>query len=235
VTILLYIGYNYVAGLFSQRDKLKQDLVLKQTEIKQLVNKNNQLVSVVTKVQKVSSDQLRRASDSIFKLKDKEARLQKEVTRLSVLNQAVKLKGTITASYKDTGKIDTADYSCEELQKIVDKAVITPSAFSYESDSISLTGTVMDKNTGVQINSLYMPNTMYERDIVKKSGFLGLGRKRETQLYNTNPLWSNDSAAVYTVDKSPNWWYRTGKPTAAAGIATAVTIIIMKSIINASK
>ena len=191
----------------------KMSIVLKKLEIVESSNVN--LVKQVQDIKSASASELRRVSDSIFKVVGKDYKNEKGVDRFAVTKESVDLHTPIVAEFKGAQVQPAGNDSCLKI----------PALFGYESDSISFDG-VIDTN-GVALTGLHIPNTMYARDVISKSGFLNLGRKSETQLYNTNSLWSNDSAAVYKVDKTPNWWYRWGKPTLiAAGSATLTGIIV---------
>lgn len=226
IMILLTIGY-------IRNDLLRHEaedalaLNLKLTNV--VPTTTGQLVQEV-KIDKASSAQLKALSDSVFNLRKDKQKLIKQINRLAITKQSVDLKAPIIAQYvsksdtDSTGIVINSD-NCDSLLK---HAVITPAPFTYESDSITLAGTVLKE--GVKIDLLHVPDTLYERDVKQKTGFLNLGRKNSAQIYHTNSMFSSDEAQVFTVNKTPNWWHRTGKPASAAVISAVITTAIVKAI-----
>lgn len=212
----------------SDKSALALDLSLKET--KRLQTVNGQLVQETSLMKARTSAQLKIASDSIFKLNKEEDKRIKEVTRLSKMLISVKLKEPITAGFVDTFHPDVESMSCDSLKAYAQNCVTLPKEFRYVSDTINFYGAVL--RNSIRLDGLVIPNTFYSRDVVKKSGFMNLKRSTATQIYNTNSMFSVDSAAVFYVDKTPSRWVRTGKPVAAASVATVITIIVMKAILS---
>jgi hypothetical protein len=224
--------YNSISGFIHVFHKQEKQLSLALKKVTTLETTNGQLVQEAKQYKVVSSDQIARASDSIFKLKDSEQKLIKANKRLSVIAMQVQLGDTIKAAFTEPQpNLDSMD--CDSLLQMYQYAVFTPAPFEYESDTLNISGIV--QTDGISITSLYIPDTMYERDVVKKRGLFGWGRQSSTQIYHSNSMFSNMGAAVYTVKKQPTWWQKTGKPVSVATIATTIGVIVTKAILNSQK
>lgn len=182
---------------------------------------NGQLVQQVNMQRHISSEQLRMLSDSIFKLNKKDAEHVKKIERLSVMQQSADLKQPITARFTDTVYRDTGACNNPNYVRV-------PRRYELHSDSISIGGTVAKQ--GITIDLLHVPDTLWERDVVRKTGFLKMGRKRSVQIYHSNSLFRTDSAAAYSVDKTATWWQRTGKPVAGLIIGAVGTGLLIKKL-----
>lgn len=230
IAICAWFVYGKISDFIRVTDKEKAALQLELKKTRPLATINGQLVQEIQQVKKVTSKQIADASDSIFKLKDKERKLIKENQRLAVIAQTVSLGDTIIAGYDADVHPDITGLSCDSLKELFEYAIVTPADFDYVTDSITLAGTVqMD---GVAVHTIEIPDTLYERDVRKKTGFLNLGRQQFTQIYHTNPMFKSDAATVFTVNKTPNWWYKTGKPVLAGTVSSIITYFLVTSIIN---
>lgn len=228
--LLLVIGFllrGYITSLQDTNQELDAALSIQLDSTTTLRTKNQDAVYQVEHIKKTSAAQLKKQSDSIFNLQGREQKLVKEVSKLTVIAQSVRLGDTIKARYT-SDQPDIANLSCDTLAEILQYAVFTPAPFNYTSDSISLEGIV--ETDGVAITKVDILDTLYHRDIKLKTGFLNLGRREAAQIYHTNSLFHSNGAAVYAVDKTPGWWYKTWKPAVAAGIASAITYFIVNSL-----
>jgi hypothetical protein len=168
-----------------------------------------------------SADDLKKMTDTIFKLKKSDARKTAQVTEYARINQALRLQ--IALAPWDTGHQVTVTPGT-----ITDDSgtISVPRRFHYEDSTVRLNGSVLI--AGVRIDSLVVPNTVNFRVLSKKTGFLGLGRTSEVQVLNSNPAVRTTGVLSIAVPPTLNWWQRIGKPVTFAILAAAITSQVVK-------
>lgn len=219
--ILCLIAYVAIKGNNTPTESML-DTTLQPTV--KFTNLNSDTVAQV-EIKAASPEQLKEASEKIFKLTSANEKLIKEVSRLTIQLQVANLQNPITAVYDDTSRIGLV--SCDSLKAMLPLMVKVPKRFSYHSDSITLAGIV--KAGGVDITTIEVRDSLTARDVKLKTGFLNLGRKYTTQIHHSNPLFRTDSALVFTIERKPTFWHKTGKPAVAATLSAAVTYFIINS------
>lgn len=162
---------------------------------------------VQSKIDEATSNQLKRLSDSIYKLAKENSKL---IHRLSILKQSIQI-GPISIPYSDTNRI----IDCDSFEK----------EFLLNNDTLSLSGKVYQDE--VLLTSLRIDDALYTRDVVIKSGLFGLKSKTYVQILHTNPVFKTDSVAAFRVDTSPSWWHTTGKPLVGFGLGATVVFFLL--------
>jgi hypothetical protein len=186
----------------------------------QLENKNGQMVAQNVQLLTRNEDELKALTDSVFNLKDREARLVAKVTSYTKIIQDARFKDKIAVFHdtirdpNDTGRIVI-------IQQPADTNLIAvPRPFAYSDSTINFAGVVTRR--GVKIDSLEVPNNLFFRTLEQKTGFLKLGRTTVVQALNSNPAIQNTGIASVSLKQRPNWWLRWGKPLVAALAAGVV-------------
>ena len=178
-------------------------------------NAAGQLVTENTALKAENSKVIADLTDSIFKLKIKDATMLKSKQSYTRINQEINVKDK------------TADYIPDEKEENKPIAAApgidttnlmrVPQRFLYTDTSVTFAGTV--KKSGVTMDSISIKNTTHLREVTKKKGFLNLGRETTVQAINSNPAVINTGISTIRVQARPNWWNRWGKPVAAAVLA----------------
>jgi hypothetical protein len=216
VSLLCLIMWVCNSVLQVERDTNHENLQIALSDARSLRNEKDELVQEV-KTHTATKAQLLHLSDSLFALHAKDERRIKEVTRLVVMKQSVQLDKPVHAAWTSPAGTQ-GQHTPPSKGEMEGECIPVPAAFAYESEDISLQGTV--RADGVSIDSLVMPNTLIIREATRRKGFLGWGRESIVQWHNTNPLWRSDRAAYYTVPKHVSRWNGWIKP-ALVGIGAA--------------
>lgn len=193
----------------------KAQVEYKDTVIRELVNKNGQLVAEKELVQTNSAKDIKALSEKIFLLE----KGIKKVTALVRATQVVKITDTLIVyepgqpQAPDTGMIPAAN------------AIVTPMRFSQITDNYSINGTV--EKIGVKINSLILPNTISFRIAEKKEG-LFKPRQTVVQAINSNPLFVTKGMQSIVLKPHVSAWNRWIKPVLFTAAGSLITYKLLK-------
>lgn len=188
----------------------KAQSAYKDTVIRELVNKNGQLVAEKQLVETNSAKDIEALSAKIFNLE----KGIKKVTALLRATQVIKITDTLIVfepgqpQAPDTGMIPAAS------------AIVTPMKFSQLGEHFSISGTVEKK--GVTINSLLLPNTISFRIAEKKEG-LFKPRLKVVQVINSNPLFVTQGAQSIVLKERRTAWDRWIGPVVYTAVSSLLT------------
>lgn len=156
-----------------------------------------------------SDAQIKALSDSLFALKNANAKLVKKVEYLTQVNQHLAITN------------DSIPYDTTRYAGVHHDSLAVPVAFSQHDSAKTISGVVTKH--GIDSLNVDVPNSLIIRGAEVKYGFLNLQRKTVTQAFNTSPLLINSGIATYEKKYRPNAWNRWIKPTLTAVAASYAT------------
>jgi hypothetical protein len=155
----------------------------------------------IVEIKAANARELRRYSDSIFNLRKK---YNGVVRQLSQVKQAVVVSGIKIPLKEDTAARDSTT-----------PMSVSRKIFEFDSASLKIRGVVW-RDT-IEIKSIELENTLSQRIITRRSGFLGLRRTVVVQAMNSSPYFYNTNMQTTTVKPTPTAWNRWIKPALALG------------------
>lgn len=191
---------------------------------KSFQNSLGQSVAENVQIKVQSADELKKMTDTIFKLKAADAKHVAHVTEYARIIQEIKVKDKLATwdvpDQVNTAKRDAPGDTTFKPFPADSGRISVPRAFHYSDSTLAVAGLVTFQ--GVHFDSISIPNTVNFRILTKKTGFLGLGRTSTVQVLNSNSAVQTTGVTSIVVPPSLNWWQRVGKPVAFAVAAVVV-------------
>jgi hypothetical protein len=158
--------------------------------------------------------QLKQYADSIFNLKKE---YNGKIARLTEITQRIRVD-SVSIPFDTAAQRAAYEEMKGNMELIKERTIPVPAPFAYEDSTFEISGIV--QKDGVKINSVELPNTLYQREIEQRYGFLKLKRRTVVQSFNTNPHVEVIGGVTTTVEHKTSAWNRWIKPVlfTAAGV-----------------
>jgi hypothetical protein len=171
---------------------------------------NNDSMKVYQQALRVISDaharQLKQYADSIFNLNK---RYNGKIARLTEIVQRIRVD-SVKIHFDSAAQNAAFDSLHGDMELIRERTIPVPAPFAYADSTFEISGIV--QKDGVKINSVELPNTLYQREIEQRYGFLKLKRRTVVQSFNTNPHVEVVGGVTTKIEHKTSAWNRWIKP-----------------------
>ena len=222
IAVLLIAFLIFGVKTCTYNNKLQDSLAIALQEKAELQKFSNMRGDTIVAQQAIISsdqDELLALSQEKFQLKRENARLVKKVLAFSSQTTETKIPDSVFVPYVDTTghkkfQDSIARQCAEVIQYINDSTIRVPVTAKDSTEHYNINLTV--ERTGVKINTVSIPDSVYFRIIEKKGGFFRkvngklkfhVPKTIEFQTLHTNPLVhvTGQTSIYYTPHKKLNW------------------------------